>query len=326
MIKLGIVGAGKIVQVFLSITKDLPEIELTAIIGVEQDKENMMGLQEKYGIQEVYTEFDKALTNLEIDTIYIALPNDLHYSFTKRALEAGKNVICEKPFTLSLEQLLDLEKTAHENKVILVEAITNQYLPNYESIKNEIKKIGDIKIVECNYSQYSSRYDLFKEGTILPAFNPKKGGGALMDINIYNIHFVLGLFGKPMSVSYAANVENGIDTSGILSLDYDDKKVICIGSKDSSADIRSVIQGTRGSIIVNGPTNVLGNYSKQMNREDPSSFNDNTHPHRMYNEFVEFSRMIETKDFEAAKERMTHSKNVMEIVDLALADSGIVLG
>ena len=53
MIKLGIVGAGKIVQVFLSITKDLPEIELTAIIGVEQDKENMMGLQEKYGIQEV---------------------------------------------------------------------------------------------------------------------------------------------------------------------------------------------------------------------------------------------------------------------------------
>ncbi len=96
-----------------------------------------------------------------------------------------------------------------------MEAITNQYLKNFQGIKEAVKKIGTLKIIECNYSQYSSRYDAFKEGTILPAFNPKMGGGALMDINIYNIHLVVGLLGKPERVQYYANIERDIDTSGI---------------------------------------------------------------------------------------------------------------
>ncbi|SUM35254.1 Uncharacterised protein [Staphylococcus gallinarum] len=62
------------------------------------------------------------------------------------------------------------------------------------------------------------------------------GGGALMDINVYNVHLAVGLFGKPKGVAYFANVEKNIDTSGILQLDYDNLKVVCIGAKDSSSD------------------------------------------------------------------------------------------
>lgn len=89
----------------------------------------------------------------------------------------------------------------------MLEAITNQYLSNMTFIKEHLDQLGDIKIVECNYSQYSSRYDAFKRGDIAPAFNPKMGGGALRDLNIYNIHFVVGLFGRPKTVQYLANVE-----------------------------------------------------------------------------------------------------------------------
>ena len=89
----------------------------------------------------------------------------------------------------------------------MIEAIINQYLENFKVIKDSLSEIGDIKIVNINYSQYSSRYDAFKRGDIAPAFNPEMGGGALRDLNIYNIHLLVGLFGNPNRVEYLPNVE-----------------------------------------------------------------------------------------------------------------------
>ena len=82
-----------------------------------------------------------------------------------------------------------------------------------------MSSLGKIKLVQCNYSQYSSRYDKFLAGEIPNVFNPVFSGGALQDINIYNLHFVTGLFGKAKEVKYIANsAENGIDTSGIATI------------------------------------------------------------------------------------------------------------
>ena len=71
---------------------------------------------------------------------------------------------------------------------MIFEAMNLHYIPAFLSLKEDLKKLGDIKIVSFNYSQYSSRYNAFKEGTILPAFDFHKAGGALMDLNVYNIH------------------------------------------------------------------------------------------------------------------------------------------
>ncbi|EOT48637.1 hypothetical protein OMY_00592 [Enterococcus sulfureus ATCC 49903] len=321
--KLAILGAGMIVKDFLIMVESIPEIELKAIIGVEQDLETMKELQTRYSIHAIYTDFDECLNNETIDTVYIALPNHLHYIFAKKALEKDKNVICEKPFTLSLEELSKLEELAEEKNVILIEAITNQYLSNYKMIQKDLSNIGDLKIIECNYSQYSSRYDQFKKGIILPAFDPKKGGGALMDINIYNIHFVIGLMGRPLSVQYLANIEHGVDTSGVLILDYGTTKVTCIGAKDSSADIRSTIQGTNGAIVVNGPTNMVRSYTKQAQTQAAEEFNYNVHEHRMYEEFKQFAKIILENNRDLARQRMQHSKLVMEVIDLALKSADL---
>lgn len=324
--KLGIIGAGMIVKDFLTISQDLPDVTLEAIIGVEQDLSTMQALQSQYGIETIYTDYDAALEDGHFDTVYVAVPNHLHYAFALKGLEAGKNVICEKPFTLNLKQLQELKRVALANDLILIEAITNQYLTNYQGIKDAIEEIGDVKLIECNYSQYSSRYDAFKEGTILPAFNPKMGGGALMDINIYNIHLVVGLLGKPERINYYANVKQGIDTSGILILDYGDIKVSCIGSKDSIADIRTTIQGDKGSIVLDGPTNIINHYTFQLNKQTPIEHDNKVHPHRMYEEFVAFTEIINHHNTEAALRAMDHSEMVMEIVDRALEDAGITLG
>ncbi|WP_171336662.1 Gfo/Idh/MocA family protein [Enterococcus cecorum] len=323
--KLAVLGTGKIVQEFLPMIQQVTGVELVALLSTPRSLDKAKEMQVQYHIQEVYTDYETLLSNATIDTVYVALPNHLHYQYTKAALLQGKNVICEKPFTLNAQQLEELIQIATEKRVILLEAITNQYLNNFLQIKKDLAQLGKIKIVECNYSQYSSRYDAFKEGKILPAFDPQKGGGALMDINIYNIHFVVGLFGKPEKVQYLANVERHIDTSGILVLDYGDFKAVCIGAKDSTANIRSVIQGTDGSIEVLGATNEMPRYERRSKTEI-EAVNANLDKHRMYQEFEKFTEVIDQKDLAFALEQLNHSLTVMQVVDQALESANLHLG
>lgn len=100
-----------------------------------------------------------------------------------------------------------------------------------------------------NYTQYSSRYDAFLEGKIAPVFDPNKDGGALMDLNIYNIHLLAALFGLPDKVQYYANMQKGVDTSGILHLSYPDKQASLTASKDSYVTPRSFIEGEKAASI-----------------------------------------------------------------------------
>ena len=220
--KLLIAGAGYIVQDWLPLTPRLHNLELTGIVATPNNDGTVYELAKKYHIENVYTNYDEALAENDCNTVYVAVPNSLHYEFVKKALNAGKNVICEKPFTLNYAQFKELKDLALAKDLVLVEAITSIYLSNFSLMKQQLENLGTIKIVSLNYSQYSHRYDNFKKGIVEPAFDPKKGGGALMDLNIYNIHLLAGLFGMPQHVHYMANMARGVDTSGILTLDYGD--------------------------------------------------------------------------------------------------------
>lgn len=309
---LGIVGAGMIVKDFLSFSHELPEIKLEAIVA--RNIENLKNLQNTYNIKQIYTDLDECLSSPRIDTIYVAVPNNLHYSVAKKALEAGKNVICEKPFTLNYHETVELFELAESKNLILIEAITNQYLPNYIEIKENLSQIGNIRLVECNFSQLSSRYEAFKKGIIAPVFDKNQGGGVLGDLNIYNIHFVVGLFGAPKNSKYYPNIVNEVDTSGILILEYDEFKVVCIAAKDTYNNSYANIQGDKGLIKVIGPLNEVPNYIIK-NKEVEMKVNKNIHKHRMYSEFKKFIDVIDNKDFDFMQKQKVHSLAVMEIFD-----------
>lgn len=307
---LGIVGAGMIVKDFLSFTHELPEIKLEAIVA--RNIENLKNLQNTYNIKQIYTDLDECLSSPSIDTIYVAVPNNLHYLVAKKALEAGKNVICEKPFTLNYHETVELFELAESKNLILIEAITNQYLPNYLEIKENLSKIGNIRLVECNFSQLSSRYEAFKKGIIAPVFDKNQGGGVLGDLNIYNIHFVVGLFGAPKNSEYYPNIVREVDTSGILILEYDEFKVVCIAAKDTYNNSYANIQGDKGLIKVIGTLNEVPNYIIK-NNEVEMKVNKNIHKHRMYSEFKKFIDVINNNDFDFMKKQKEHSLAVMEI-------------
>lgn len=331
--KVGIIGAGMIVHDFLSFANEVEGMQLVALCATPQEEEKIIDLSKKAGIPNWYTNVDEMLKDANVEVAYVAVPNHLHYPFCKKALEAGKHVICEKPFTSNAKELEDLMHIAKEKKLILIEGVSTQYLPNTLKIKETLKDLGNIKIVSANYSQYSSRYDAFKEGNVLPAFNPEMSGGALMDLNIYNINFVVALFGKPKKVDYQANIEKGIDTSGILTLDYGTFKCVCIAAKDCKAPVSTNIQGDKGCINITTPVNTLAGYTvlmnnasaaKQMDANGGNTFDYNYDKHRMYHEFVEFVKMIDSKDYIRAEKMLDISLITMEIQTEARKKAGVV--
>ena len=109
----------------------------------------------------------------------------------------------------------------------------------------------------CNYSQYSSRYDAYLEGDITHSFDPAYYGGSLYDINVYNIHYCVGLFGEPKDATYYPNIgPNGIDTSGTLVMEYDGFSAVCTGSKDSDSPGYVCVQGEKGFMKVDSKPNI----------------------------------------------------------------------
>lgn len=323
--KLLIAGSGFIVHDWLPITKDLPQIKLSGIVTTKRSQAVGQKLASQYGIGAAYTDYDQALKETSADTVYVAVPNFLHYQFVKKALLAGKNVICEKPFTVKYDESKELEQLALQKNLILLEAITNQYLSNYLALKKKLRDLGPVRIVLMNYSQYSHRYDAFKRGEIQPVFDPRKGGGALMDLNIYNIHFVVGLFGLPKKVHYAANIQRGVDTSGILTMDYGSFKAVLVAAKDVEAPITSTIEGEKESIVVNGAPNVMASFDVYHRKDKIAHVNEQHYPHRMYQEFVRFNEIIEKRDLAAARKALKHSEQVMQVLQEAVDDSGLKL-
>lgn len=319
--KLGILGTGMIVKDLMTTYSKL-NVEKTYMLGTEMFKEETEGLVEKYNLDGSFYDYDELL-NADIDTVYVALPNVLHYAFAKKALENGKHVILEKPITSNYKEFVELKKLAEEKELILVEAMNIHYLPAYKSLKEDVKQLGDLKIVSFNYSQYSSRYDAFKAGNVLPAFDPDKSGGALMDINVYNVHAVVGLFGKPLDVRYNANIERNIDTSGMLTLDYGSFKAVCIGAKDCKAPLMSSIQGDKGNVVIYSAPNTMTAYELSENKGATNKKEFESSEHRLYYEFVEFIDMIDNKKLDKAREMLEISGIASELMEKARLQEGI---
>lgn len=187
---------------------------------------------------------------------------------------AGKHAVLDKPFTSNLRETEQLTELAKRKGLFLFEAISTRYLPSYAKIQEWLPKIGTVKLAICNYSQFSRRYDTFRRGETLPAFDPAKSGGALMDLNVYNVHFLLVLFGAPEQVNYHANLEQGIDTSGILTLDYGGFQAVVVGAKDCAAPCGCLIQGAKGHIQQIGPANLGGRVILHLNGGTEEAFTE----------------------------------------------------
>ena len=319
MINIAILGTGKIIPEAVSALQASKKFHVANIWARPHSRDKAATLAEKFHIDKFTTDLDEIANDPTIDFVYIGLVNSVHHEYAKKFLTAGKNVILEKPFTTTAAQAEDLINLALSKKLYLFEAVTNLHMPNFYAIRDALPKLGEIKLVLCNYSQYSSRYDAYKNNhTVAPAFDPKAFGGALTDINIYNLNLVVALFGLPKKISYTANYGwNGIDTSGIANLEYENFLAQCTGAKDSGSPCFFSIQGDNGYIYSTTPPNELTSFELAVRGEETRKISLNKFDHRMIHEFIEFGEIFERGDYSEVEDGLKVSLNVMKVIDAA---------
>lgn len=320
--KLGILGTGMIVKEFLPWLAQASPFTVEALCSTERSAPLAAQLCAEYGIPRQFTDFAAMLET--VDVVYIAVPNLLHTRYARQALEAGRSVIVEKPMAPTAAEAEELAALARRKKAFLFEALTTQYLENYAKLRELLPRVGKVKIVHCNFSQYSSRYDAFCAGTVAPAFDPACAGGALMDLNVYNVSYIVGLFGEPRAVRYAANLERGIDTSGILTLDYESFKAVSVAAKDCGAPARYIIQGTKGYLLQKSTANCCGGLTFHPNQGKEEHYNLNGKRPRHAAEFEAFARAIAAGDQELCGRMLDTSLAVSRVLTAARRGAGIV--
>lgn len=335
--KLAMIGTGKIIADALFALQPIREIERNAIFARPHSREKGETLAAAYGIRDVYTDYAALLREADIDTVYIGLVNSAHFSYGKEALAAGKHVIMEKPFTSTLAEAKELVGLARAKNLYIFEAVTVLHTPVFEKMKACLGRLGTVRMMMGNYSQYSSRYDAYLEGHVEPAFDPAHLGGALRDINVYNIHYAVALFGSPKGVRYYPNRGfNGIDTSGTLILEYDGFSAVCTGAKDSDSPCYLSVQGEKGWMRIDGKPNVAPNVTVSYVADAPDgraerdaagavvrktvteTFVPEIQHHRMTQEFMDFARIIHAGDRPAADALAAETEAVMQVVETAL--------
>lgn len=128
----------------------------------------------------------------------------------------------------------------------------------------------------------------------------------------------------PKAVEYKANIERGIDTSGVLNLDYGNFKAVLIAAKDCAASVTSLIEGEKGTIQVDGPANVMDSFDI-FKGQNKTHIDEKVYPHRMYEEFRAFEKMIDNRDLGNDEKALDHSDQVMQVLQKAINSADLKL-
>ena len=312
----GVIGSGFIVPVFIEESKRYKDYHLRGIWGRHIEKLAKFASEFEY----VTTDLEELLSDDKIDVVYIALPNGLHFEYALNALKHNKHVILEKPFTVRLKEAKKLVKLAKEKNLIIFEAITTEYNPDFIKSKKFVSKLGDIKMIEANFSQYSRRYERFKNKENVPVFDYKLAGGALLDLNVYNIRYISSIFGKPKKVKYYPNIIKNVDTSGVLVLDYGSFKATSIAAKDSGSLSHVTIQGDKGYLKCNTTASRCGNFTLKLNNEDAVNYGiEDSEFGGWKHELKLFRDLYKKKDLKKAQEY-----NLLTLLEIDIIEKAII--
>ncbi len=322
MVRFGIIGTNWITERFIQAASEIEDFALTAVYS--RTEERAKEFAAKFHVQTTFTDLESMAKSEEIDAIYIASPNCFHAEQAIMCMNHGKHVLCEKPMASNKAEVKAMMDAARKNNVLLMEALKTTLLPNFTSIQNHLYKIGTVRRYAASYCQYSSRYDAYKKGTVLNAFNPAFSNGSLMDIGVYCIYPMVVLFGKPHTVKATGMLlDSGADGEGSILFQYEDKDAVVMYSKITNSYLPAEIQGEDGSIIIDK----IHTPEKVEIRYNDGSVEDITEPQEgnaMYYEVKEFIELIQKGNLESSINSYANSLITAELMDEARKQIGLV--
>ena len=249
MIRWGIMATGTIARKFAeTINKMNGEAVLVAVAS--RNTENAKAFAKEYNIPKYYDTYEDLCRDTEVDAIYISTPNNMHFENSLMCLNHGKNVLCEKPFTTNKNDAVTLYNTAKEKKLFIMEGFWIKHTPLLKKMEEMIAEdvIGDIRCLRADYG-----FTISDENRKRRKFNSELGGGALLDIGVYNIGFAkMVMKDSPIKINSNEVInEYGTDEFSTIMLEYPNKKTAVlttsIGMKIAK---EGAIYGSKGSIFL----------------------------------------------------------------------------
>ncbi|SFE22506.1 Predicted dehydrogenase [Lentibacillus persicus] len=321
--KFGTVGTGWITEAFIDAARETKGLTLAAVYSRQTDKAETFA--EKHNADFVFTNIKEMAAAEELDAVYIASPNTLHFDHVLTFLEHKKHVICEKPIFSNLKEWEKAHVTASKNNVFLFEAMRNLHSPNFKSLQEGLKQIGQVRSMVLPFVQYSSRYDKYLAGEEPNIFTTKFSGGALVDLGVYPLSLSVGLFGKPDTAAYfPVKLESGVDGSGTLILKYPEFTGTILCSKIAQSSNHCEIHGEKGTLFFENPGNMYTPSVVINGTEEEIRLEADDHPNNMVYEAEEFARIIESGDIDAYEWLKQISYDVLEVTEKVRKENGII--
>ena len=246
-VRFGIIGLGGIAKKFAGAISLAGGVELAAVASREQARSDSFAAE--FGASRAYGNYDELIADPDVDVIYIALTHNFHYAVARRCVEAGKPVICEKPFFTNRREAEELVSLARDRKVLMMEAMWTRCLPAFRQAKAwaDAGRIGEIKLIQASFS-----FNATKFGPTHRLFDPALAGGSLWDAGVYPIEFATGIMGcPPTSVKGVATFgETGVDTYVAMSFGFPGGVLASLSCGLTAATSQdAAINGTEGRIV-----------------------------------------------------------------------------
>jgi predicted dehydrogenase len=239
----GIISTGGIARQF---TADLLLNGHTVAAVGSRTQESADRFAAHFGLPAAHASYEALVADPAVDIVYVATPHPWHYPNAALALNAGKHVLVEKPFTLNAAQAQGLVTLAAERGLLVLEAMWTRWLPHMFRLREIVAAgtIGDIRSMSADHTQLLPS----DPGHRLNAL--ELGGGALLDLGIYPISFASQLFGTPQSVQAVATFkETGADAQVATMFRYAGGQIATTYSASTTRGPNvAVVLGTEGRI------------------------------------------------------------------------------
>ncbi len=216
MYNIGLIGTGFITQHFVQAIASVERANAYAICSRSIDTAEQF--KKENGIDIAYDDYSVMLEDEQIDIIYIASPNGLHFDHAKLAISSGKHVLVEKPMALLPAEISELYTLAQKHKVFIMEAYVSLPYNTFSTVKTWIETLGEIGKVDFHLDQQTRHFEAYLDGANVNVFDGKMGGGALRDLGPYTLYPLISWFGEPMQSHYFStkNELNADETTLVL--------------------------------------------------------------------------------------------------------------
>jgi predicted dehydrogenase len=325
VLNFGIIGTNWITHSYVECAQATQKWNLAAVYS--RKEESAKEFASKYEGQKIalYTDLSKLYSDPNLNAVYIASPNILHYEQAKAALEAGKHVILEKPSCSTSQELDELFALSKSKDLFLIEAWRHIQEANFKILKQSISKIGRVLGASITFCQFSSRYDAVLKGETPNIFNLEMGGGALVDMGCYTVAAAVWLFGAPKDANYyPVIVSTGADGGGTLTLHYDGFTVHLSSSKMHTSEAPSEIYGEKASLVVPSITDIEKVTLSDPRTKQKEELGTKKEDLNLKEEAEEQARIILEKDWKAAAELEAHSRAVLKVTEKVRRDNGLL--